>query len=239
MAAVDLVGSNVMDISASLLNDTAKTNYTYAAQSPYLRIALQELRELFELNNIPVTQLTSAVIQVNAGVTAIPYNGAGTPTNPTLPNDFVEAQQLWERARGIDPFVPMTRRDYLPHSLEGVQYNDFLYWVWESQTIKFLPSVRNNDIKIDYIKQLFPDAGATVNENTQINVVNAATFLEYRTAALCAEFIERNLTSANGLNSYAVLGLDRVAGISAKSKQTIMTRRRPFRAGYKRRGWVT
>lgn len=239
MSAVDLVGSNIMDISASLLNDTARTNYTYAAQAPYLRIALQELRELFELNNIPVTQLASPVIQVNAGVTSINYNAPGTPTQPKLPDDFVEAQQLWERTRDTNPFVPMTRRDYLPHQLEGLQSNQFIYWTWESQAIKFLPANQNNDIKLDYIKQLFPDAGATVDQNTQINVVNAATFLEYRTAALCAEFIERNLTSANGLNSYAVLGLDRVTGISTKSKQTIMTRRRPFRAGYKRRGWVT
>ena len=225
-----------MQKSASLLNDTARTNYTYAAQLPYLQIALQELQEAFELNGIPVTQLTSAVIQINAGVTEIIYNAAGTPTAPKLPDDFVEPQQLWERNRGIDPFVPMTRRDYLPHSLEGVQYNNFLYYVWQDQKISVLPSVQNNDIKIDYIKQLFENL---VDENSLINIVNARTFLEYRTAGLCAEFIERNLTSANALNAYAVLGMDRVTGISSKSKQTIMTRRRPFRSGYKRRGWIT
>ena len=236
MAASDLTAAQVMQKSASLLNDTARTNYTYAAQLPYLQIALQELQEAFELNGIPVTQLTSAVIQINAGVTEIIYNAAGTPTAPKLPDDFVEPQQLWERNRGIDPFVPMTRRDYLPHSLEGVQYNNFLYYVWQDQKISVLPSVQNNDIKIDYIKQLFENL---VDENSLINIVNARTFLEYRTAGLCAEFIERNLTSANALNAYAVLGMDRVTGISSKSKQTIMTRRRPFRSGYKRRGWIT
>lgn len=223
-----------MQKSASLLNDTALTNYTFVAQLPYLQIALQELQEAFELNGIPVTQLTSAVIQMDAGDTEIVYNAAvGTPG---LPDDFVEPQQLWERTRNIDPFVPMTRRDYLPHQLEGVQYNQFIYFTWNNQKISVLPSVQNNDIKIDYIKQLFENL---VDENSLINIVNARTFLEYRTAALCAEFIERNLTSANGLNAYAVLGMDRVTGISSKSKQTIMTRRRPFRSGYKRRGWMT
>jgi hypothetical protein len=236
MAASDLTAGQIMQKSASLLNDTALTNYTFVAQLPYLQIALQELQESFELNGIPVTQLTSAVIQINAGITEILYNAAGTPTAPKLPDDFVEPQQLWERTRGIDPFVPMTRRDYLPHSLEGVQYNNFLYYVWQDQKILVLPSVQNNDIKIDYIKQLFENL---VDENSQINIVNARTFLEYRTAGLCAEFIERNLTSANALNAYAVLGMDRVTGISSKSKQTIMTRRRPFRSGYKRRGWIT
>jgi hypothetical protein len=233
MAASDLTAAQVMAKSASLLNDTARTNYTYAAQLPYLQIALQELQEMFELNGIPVTQLTSAVIQINAGVTEIVYNAAGTPTNPSLPDDFVEPQQLWERLRDTNPYAPMFRRDYLPHGVEDIQRNSFIYFVWQDQKIIVLPSIQNNDIKIDYIKQLFENL---VDENSLINIVNARTFLEYRTAALCAEFIERNLTSAGGLNNYAVLGLDRVTGISSKSKQTIMTRRRPFRSGYKRRG---
>lgn len=233
MAAVDLLASTVMNQSAALLNDPSKTNYTFVVQLPYLKLALQELQEIFEQNSIPVTKLVSAVIQMNAGQTQILYNGVGVPT---LPNDFVEPAQLWERERNVDPYVPMTKKDYLPHSLEGVLVSQFIYYVWENQAIKVLPASRNNDIKIDYVRQLFI---TVIDENTQINVVNASTFLEYRTAALCAEFIERNKTSADGLNSYAVLGLDRVTGISSKSKQNIMTRRRPFRAGYKRRGWVT
>lgn len=239
MSAADVTGANVMDISASLLNDRLKQIYTYAAQKDYLRLSLQELRELFELNNIPVTQSTSAVIQINAGVTAIIYNAAGTPTNPKLPDDMVEPAQLWERTRGIDPYIPMTKRDYLPHNLEGVLMTQFIYYVWEAQQIKVLPSNQNNDIKIDYVKQLFPDSGATVDENTSINVVNCQTFLEYRTASLCAEFIERNQSSAQALGAYALLALDRATGIGVKGKQNIFTRRRPFRAGYKKRGWMT
>ena len=239
MSAVDLIGGNIMDVSASLLNDTAKTVYTYTAQKPYLRLALQELRELYELNNIPVTQATSVVVQINAGVTAIVYNATGTPTNPKLPDDLVEPAQLWERARGIDPYVPMSKRDYLPHDLEGVQANCFIYYTWNGQQIEVLPANQNNDIKIDYIKQMFPDAGAAIDENTSIAVVNAASFLEYRTAALCAEFIERNSTSSNSLNASALLAIDRATGIGVKGKQNIMTRRRPFRAAYKKRGWMT
>lgn len=239
MSAADLVGANVMDVSASLLNDTAKSTYTYAAQSPYLRLSLQELREYFELNNIPVTQEVSAVITLNAGVVAILYNAAGTPSNPKLPDDMVEPAQLWERQAGIDPWTPMTKRDYLPHDLEGIETNQFIYYVWQSQEIRVLPANQQNDIKIDYIRQMFPDAGATVDENTQINVINCQTFLEYRTASLCAEFIERNTTSAQALGAYAILALDRATGIGVKGKQNIMTRRRPFRAAYKRRGWMT
>lgn len=228
-----------MDIAASLLNDTAKSVYTYAAQSPYLRMALQELREHFEQNNIGVTQATSAVIQIDAGTTVIMYDAAGTPTAPSLPDDMVEPAQLWERARDIDPWVPMTKKDYLPHNLEGVEIPQFIYYTWNSQKIEVLPANANNDIKIDYILQLFPDAGDTVDENTIINVVNCMSFLQYRTASLCAEFIERNVTSAQALGAYSILALDRATSIGVKGKQNIFTRRRPFRAGYKRRGWLT
>lgn len=238
MSVAQLVASTVMDGAASLLNDTAKNVYTYTAQLPYLRIAMQELQESFELNNIAVTQEVSAVIPVNAGVTAITYDAAGTPASPKLPDDMVEPAQLWEQAHNVSPFIPMTRRDYLPHYLEQIQSNQFIYFVWEDQQIKFLPAIQFNDIKIDYVRQIFSNI-PNMDQNTQINVVNATTFLEYRTAALCAEFIERNLTSAQGLNAYAITGMDRVTGISSKSKQTIMTRRRPFRAGYKKRGWMT
>lgn len=230
MSAADLIAGTVMDASASLLNDTAKVVYTYAAQIPYLRMSLNELREYYELHSIPMTEETSAVIQVDAGTNKIIYNGVGVPT---LPNDFVEPNQVWERERDVNPFIPMTRRDYLPHNLEGVAISQFIFYVWQSQEIRFLPANRNNDIKIDYIRELFQ---FVLDENSQINVVNAQTFLAYRTAALCAEFIERNLTSANGLNAYGGLALDRATGIGVKGKQSIMTRRRAFRGAYKRGG---
>lgn len=234
MATVDLVASTVLAKSSTLLNDTARTIYTYTAVLPYLQIALQELQEHFELNNIPATQLTSVVIPMIAGQTQIAFNAG--PLLPELPDDMIEPQQLWERETGIDPYVPMSRRDYMPHNLEGTPTGKFSFWIWENNTIRFLPANRNNDIKIDYIKDLFTPL---VDENSLINCINAATFLEYRAAALCAEFIERNQASANSLNQYAVLALDRATGIGVKGKQTILTRRRPFRAAFKKRGFMT
>lgn len=233
MATVDLVASTVLDASASLLNDTAKTVYTYAAQIPYLRIAMNELQEKYQLNGISASQQTSAVIQVDAGQTTIQFNAVGSPA---LPDDLIDINQLWERNRNIDPFIPMTKQEYLPRYMEGAPTSQLIWWIWQDQMIKFLPSTADNDVKIDYIKTLFPDL---VDENSQINVINARTFLEYRTAGLCAEFIERNLSSANSLNAYASLSLDRALGIGVKGKQAIQTRRRPFRSGYKRRvgGW--
>lgn len=232
MATVDLVASTVLAKSASLLNDTARTVYTYTAVLPYLQIALQELEEHYELNNIPSTQLSSSVLNIPAGISQLIYNAA--PGVAELPDDMIEPQQLWEREEGIDPFVPMSRRDYIPHNMEGILTGRFGFWIWENNAIKFLPCNRDNDIKIDYIKNIF---APLVNENSLINCINASTFLEYRTAALCAEFIERNKPSADALNVYAILALDRATGIGVKGKQTILSRRRPFRAAFKRRGF--
>jgi hypothetical protein len=233
MAAVDLLAGTVMDKAASLMNDTARSIYNYTVQVPYLQMALQELREHFELHSIPSTQLSSALINIPAGITEIIYNGIGVPK---LPDAFVEPLELWERQAGIDPYIPMHRKDFLPHNIEGIPTGAFIYFTWNNQKIEFLVANRDNDIKIDYVQELFTPI---VDETSLINVVNAATFLEYRTASLLAEFIERNLTSSNALGGYAMLGIDRATGIGVKSKQSIMTRRRPFRAGYKKRGWMT
>lgn len=230
MAASDLLAGTVMDIAASLLNDTAKSVYTYAAQIPYVKLALQELEEIFQLHNVPVTEETSAVIPMAVGDTEIVYNGG--VGIPTLPNDMVEPAALWESAQGAENYFPMSKRQYLPHVLEGVVTNQFGIYVWQSQKIRVPLANAPIDIKIDYIKQLFMTP--IVNESSIINVINARTFLEYRTAGLCAEFIERNQTSADSLNGYAILGLERATGISVKGTQNIMTRRRPFRGAYKR-----
>lgn len=235
MATVDLVASTVLNTAASLMNDTARTVYTYTAMLPYLRIAMNELQEKYELNAIPVTEITTSnPISVPAGATTIEFNAVAP--NPALPDDFIEPQELWERNTGIDPYIPMTKKEYLPRYYEGVETNRLVWFTWQSNKINFLPSNADNEVKIDYIRALFL---TVADETTQINVINAQTFLEFRTAGLLAEFIERNITSANSLNAQALLAMDRALGIGAKGKQSIQTRRLPFRTGWKRRsgGW--
>lgn len=230
MAAPELLAGKVMDQSASLLNDTAKTIYTYAKQIPYLNMALQELKEFFELNEVPVVGTTSAIIVVPAGVTFVGFD----ENAPNLPDDLIEPQKLWERQHGIDPYIPMGKVDSLPRYMEGVSLNQLICYVWESQEIRFLPSNQIIDLKIEYIRDLFPFID---DEDGTINILNSATFLEYRNAGLCAEFIGENKTRADSLNNFASLGMDRVVGIGTKGRQAIMTRHRPFRAGWKRKSY--
>ena len=229
MTSLSLTAGQVMDLAASLLNDTAKQVYTYTAQLPYLKMALQDLRKLLELNNSPVTNETSAVITIPSGNTSLGFGIVA----PKLPDDLVEIQQLWERISGVEPFLPMRKVEFIPHYLEDIEINQFLVWAWMDNEIRFLAANIDIDLKIDYIQSLFTNV---TDENSFIMVINSDSYLQYRTAALCAEYIGENPTRALSLNIQAKEAFDVLIGIDNKGRQAIYTRRRPFRAAWKNRG---
>lgn len=229
MGVSDLTAGQVMSKSASLMNDTAMQVYTYTASLPYLQIALQELQEYFQLHSISSIESVSAIITIPAGTVQVGYNGL-FPI-PSLPSDMVEPAEVWESQTGQNSFIMMKRRDYFVASTTPV--SSFGIYAWQDQKIKVPLSNQSNDLKINYSRELFTNI---VDQNSLLNLVNARTFLEYRTAALLAQFIERNEGSALALNQYAGLALDRATGIQTRGKQRIMTRRRPFRSAYKRSG---
>jgi hypothetical protein len=215
MGSTSLTAAEVMDLSASLMNDSARTVYTYAAQMPYLNMALAELEEHFQLNNIPVTDETSVTITIPAGSTEInAFDGVGSGLGPTYPQDLVEIQSIHEMVAGTN------------------NPSGSLNWIWEGQKIKVSESTLVREIRLDYIKAIFPKV---TNHAAVIGVINAKTFLFFRTAALCSEFIGENETRAAKCNSFAELAIDRVTGIGTKAKQSRTTRRKPLRASYKRR----
>lgn len=223
-----LIASEVMDLSAAALNDIDRTTYDYDTQIPYLKLASQELQEIYELNSLPVTEQSSAAIPVNAGITELRFNA---PSQPRLPDNLIEPQQLWERTRNTNNWVPMTRKEFIPHILEDVETAQLAFWVWQQNMIKFMASSQDNDVKIDYIGSLFPKY---IRADTIIPVQNAIGYLAYKTAELISDMVEHNDARAQSNGARAMLSLDRIAGITIKSKQQIQTRRRPFRAAYKR-----
>lgn len=206
-----LIASEVMDLSAAGLNDADRTTYTYDIQIPYLKMALQELQELFELNSLPVTEQFSSVIALAANETEIQFN---VTSAPRLPDNMIEPRMLWLSERNADSFYPL----------------GYSAWTWKDNKITLRVQDRIVDIQIDYIGSLFPKY---VSKDTILPVQNGQGFLSYRTAALIKELIERDLQGAGSLNGFASLALDRIQGITIKNKQRIMVRRRPFRSGYK------
>lgn len=216
-----------MDAAAALLNDVAKSTYSYTVQIPYLNMALRELQELFELNEVPVTDETSSTLTVPASTSEITFT-----STPALPSDLIEPKLLWESSASVGPYVPMTRVNFLPLSELGVEISQFIEYVWAGQKIKVLPANATIYLKIDYVRNLF----ATVTTSTDsIGIINAISFLQYRTAGLVAEHVEENKPRADQLNADASLSLDRVIGIGSKGRQAIFIRHRPFRARFKQR----
>ncbi len=223
-----MLASEVMDRASALLNDVGLTNFTYEVQIPFLNIALDELQESLEQNNVGVTNSTSAIYTIAAGTFDI--GGAG----PALPADLVEIQALYERDSGTtDDFMMMSRTEFLPQIQVLTQW--LTYWTWENQIIKFVGAISNRNVKIQYIaNNIIPVTTST----SVITIINAKSFLAYRTAALCAEFIGENKSRADDLNVDASLAIDRMLGINTKGRQSITIRRRPFMASYKSRGYL-
>lgn len=236
MATINLTAGEVMDSSAALLNDVNLSKYTYAVQIPYLNIAIKELRKHFELSNLAATdQTTSDALELPSGEESLEF----APDPPIvgvdyLPNDLVDIRQAWQRPTGTSQqYIPLPRLNGLPINLEGVDINVLYGYVWEDQMMKFLPCNVDTDIKLEYVRQLFTLITASTDE---ILIINGDSFLSARTAALVAQYIENNMERAQSLNAEAGMGLDQVLGIDVKGRQTMVTRRRPFRAAYKSRG---
>lgn len=223
--------SEIVTAVAALMNDSVQSLYTNASVLPYLNLSLDELQELFELNGLPTTNETSAAIVVKAGISEI-----GFDTTPALPSDLIEIQQLWESTSGLNQWTPMVKRDFLPHYLENNStISMFLIWALEQEAIRLIPANANNDLKIDYTASMFNTPILIKDINVNLPFTNVKTYLEYKTAALCAMFIAENESRALALDSLTGTALSRALGIPIKGMQSVTTRRRPFRYSYKRR----
>lgn len=227
--AILLSAAEVMDRVAVLLNDPDKTDYTYTVQLPYLNIAIDELLEHLEESNSPaVNATTSPPILVPVG------------TNKVLPpQDMVEIQEVGERLAGTqDAFVFMPRREFIDSFPPS---SALLYWALATNAgvyeVQFNPNgaTTAREIRIRYLKW---GSSLAYTESSMIPIVNSRSYLSFKTAALCAQFVGENESRAGILNTEAEQALERMLGIENKGKQQIMTRHRPFRASYKSRGGI-
>lgn len=225
--------TQVLSDVAALMNDSARDQYTDTSLLPYLNMAMRELEEIYELNNIPSSNETSAKLDVPANTAIIAFSG----TTPVLPADLIEIRELWCSSDGQNKWTRINKREYLTgDSLSsGSTIQFFNVWAWMEQEIRLIASSVALDLKIDYIRYLFARLSlADLSQN--LSVLNSHNTLMYRTAGLASEFIAENKTRAEDLNSNAITSLNVNLGISTKSKQAMIFRRRPFRASWKRRG---
>jgi hypothetical protein len=231
MSTTSLTAGEVMDRSAALLNDPAKTDYTYPAQLPYLNMAIDELVESLEESNASPTNQTSTIINIPTGSNKL--TPVENPTGPHYPSDLVEIQEIGERTAGSnDTFLRLVKKEFLQGFPTS---NSLMFWNWEDQEIKFNPNgaFGPREIQLRYVSQA---VSLAISEFSVIGTINARSYLSYKTAALCAQYIGENETRAGQLEEKAERAIERMTGISNKGKQQMMTRHRPFRASYKARG---
>lgn len=221
-----LKASDIYKGAQALLNDLGAQNFTNTALQPFLVIAMQELSEVFEDNGLPITDKLSTEIKVAIGITDI-----GGPTGLALPQDLIEITACYERPWGsAQDFIKMDRRDYLPETVTQTTY--LIFWAWQQQIIRFIGATSDIGVKLEYVANVFP----TINDdNTIIPIINAKNALVFRLGGLAAEFIGENTDRATSLNGQGSAALDRLINLSIRGQQSINTRRRPFRAGWKTR----
>ncbi len=234
MPAGIFTAGEVMDQAAANLNDYAKTIYTYTAQLPHLRTAMDALKLEFQLNNCPVTNVTSQIIPLNVGDDHINPPGMSPPN---YPGDLIEIQGVWQRLQNSDEaWLPLRSVEFMPHYLEGENqnYGPYLpYYSWQQEMLKFPLVQVAMEIKIDFISEVI---GNIKNENDSIGIINTKMALAFKTAELCARLLGENPTRADELKLEWQIAIDQVIGINVKGKQDMPARKRPFRAGYRRRG---
>lgn len=224
--------SEIITTVAGLMNDSEQAVYTNTVCLPFFNLALDELQEIYELNDIPTTHETSAAITIPAGVTRL-----GHDTTPALPSDLIEILQLWESPTGLNRWTQMVKHDFLPHYFENdTTISQFLIWALEGERVVFIAANAINDLKIDYISNLFNTPILIKDIDVNLPFINVKTYLEYKTSALCAMFVAENPDRAMNLDGLAGTALSRNLGISVKGMQSIITRRQPFRSSFKRRG---
>lgn len=224
-----MIPSEVISSVAALMNDVAQDEYNDTNCLPYFNIALADCQEIFQLDDIPSTHEVSSVILVTAGVTVVGFSTAPA----ALPSDLVELKEVWERTSGVNPYSFVKRLDFIPESWEGITVNSFGAFAFVDQEIHVPQSVQDNELKLNYVKDIF--AAITIGEiSTDIPIIRAQSYIQYRTAALCAYFIGEDERRAMFLQDEAQKALDRSLGVSAKGRQNIRTRRQPFRAAFKR-----
>lgn len=208
-----ITANSVAKGAAALLNDRAMQIYPFDVQIEYMNMALRDLKKLLQLNNSPVTDIKSVAILIPIGTTEISFNTA----NPTLPPDLVEIQGVHYSSNGLDD-----------------TWSIYSGWNWESNKLLLNDSNTAYYLRFQYIRDLFTDVQ---HEDDVIEVINSDSYLQYRTAALLAEFVGENPTRALALNFQAENAWGLMQGLDNKGKQQMYTRRLPFRNAWKMRGW--
>jgi hypothetical protein len=208
---------DVMDDAAVLLNDAVGSLYSYTVQLPFLRMVMRELESKLRLNGSPLTLKNEIEILVTAGDDAL-----------SLPSDFFIPIRLSEKSSSDTLYTKMTPKANVG-DLEIVPNTTLSYWDYRESNINFIPATADRQVKLEYYKFL----DEIVDEDSLSEVASARNYLAHTTASKCARYIGKNREVANDLLVEAGDMIDTLISQEVKNNQSLRTRRRPFRMGYR------
>ena len=227
-----ITAGEIMDRAAILMNDPAKTDYTYDVLMPFLKMALDELAEHnIDSQSSPLVE-SSVPIDLPIGTNGLYPQEA--EFGVFYPSDLVEVQQITQKPTGSNgPFVPIPRVEFAQYSDEPS--DRLLFWAWESLIIKFnhAGATQPITVQLHYLRTI---PMRVLTPDYFVGGMNSRSYLSYKTAAYAAAFIGENAVRASVLEAQAQKAIERIESINNKGRQQIMTRHRPFRAAWKARG---
>jgi len=202
-----------LDEAAIFLNDANQTMFTFSVLLPFLKIAMQELEDIFVANGVNYVLKKTTTLNVGIGSVQI-----------FPPTDFLTPILLMERPAGatIDQDTDMVEKSWSPSEKPT---DSLRYWMWQNgETLSLLGATTSRDVTIKYFRSL---STMEVPEDS-IAITHVKQYLSGRVASLAAFVIGENTTRAAALDDLAQSALNRALAISARRGQSRPVRRIPF-----------
>lgn len=185
-----MFASEVMDQSASLLNDQAKATFTYTNMLPYLSMANDEAIIKLANNGVSPLKQTSAVATINVGTALFP-----------LPADLLLPESLLESDYPVTSpvlYVPMKECKDLP---EEAASSLLRFWAYRNLQLQIGPANSAGALTIRSVKLYYTRVlTALTASGSVVEIAISKTFLSQRTASLSARYIGENDSRADELD---------------------------------------
>lgn len=210
-----MLASTVMDMSASLLNDTARATYSYTIQLPYLRMAVRDLEGKLIVDGSPLFEEVSADINYVADATTI-----------TLPADFFLPIRMFEAER--DNANDNNWRLMQEVSWDVNSEPDTMVltkWNFREGALNVLPSSVNREVRLHYIKSTF---GTITDENSTTAVERALNTLGFKNAEYIARYVMNNPARADALKADGAEQEELFRNALIRNNQHKVVRRKPY-----------
>jgi len=215
-----LLASEIMDEAALLLNDASKVTFTYVAQVPWLKRAINEFSDELAVNSILLLNVTNVVVNPVIGATTyIPC-----PADCLIPKQLEErsagSAELWVRMDEVDAINP----NLTPSTNLGI-------WAFQGTLLNSVPVIdvpstnAPREVRITY-ERFLPYAGISSASDFSTSIsFPSKRFLSSKVAEFIARFILKDKNRAGELKEESLKSLYRIVQIWTREKQSRPTRK--------------